>query len=239
MVQDLIVITGSSSGIGLATARRFSALGHPLLLISRRGDHSGDRLPNALYCKLDILDFPTLQKAVAEAEIEFGPVGLIVNNAGLLCLGQFHTQSLAEWEQMIDVNVKGVLHGVRAVLPGMRERKRGTIINISSIAGRKPFPGHGVYCASKFAVHGLTEVLRNEVAGEGIRCVTVAPGMVDTDILDQTRDERLVAAYQRGREMVGKRLDPEDVADLIVYAYQAPQHVCLRELVICPTGQRE
>jgi NADP-dependent 3-hydroxy acid dehydrogenase YdfG len=238
-MNELVVITGSSSGIGLATARRFAQQGHALLLLSRRGDVSGDALPNAIYQKVDVLDRDAMEKAISEAEEKFGPVGCLVNNAGVMLLGNYGEQAADEWEQMIDINVKGVLNGIRAVLPGMRERKRGTIINVSSVAGRKVFPNGGVYSATKFAVHALTEALRMEVASDDIRCVTISPGIVETELLDHTTDKRLVAGLQQLKRQVGRTLDAQDIADVIAYAYGVPPHVCIREIIVAPTGQME
>lgn len=236
-MNELIVITGSSSGIGLATARRFAQQGHALLLLSRRGDVRGDKLPNALYRQVDVTDRDAIAAAVAEAEGQYGPVGCMVNNAGVMLLGSYGTQGADEWEQMVDINVKGVLNGIGAVLRGMQERKRGTVINVSSIAGRKAIANAGVYCATKFAVHALTEALRMEVAGDGIRCVTIAPGIVETELLGHTTDKRILAGFQQWKRLAGRTLDPEDIADAIAYAYGVPPHVCIRELVIAPTGQ--
>ena len=143
MTQPLVIVTGASSGIGAAIAQRFAALGHPLLLLARRLDRlEALRLPDCLCREVDITDRAAVAAAVAEAESRFGPADLIVNNAGQMLLGQLATQDPQEWDRMLDVNVKGVLNGIHAVLPGMLARRHGTIINISSVAGRKTFPNH-------------------------------------------------------------------------------------------------
>lgn len=141
MTKALIVITGASSGIGAATARLLSQQGHPLLLLARRVERlEALALPNALCRAVDVTDRAQLAAAVAEAEGRFGPVDAIVNNAGVMLLGQMAEQAPEEWKTMFDVNVHGLLNGIHAVLGGMVERKRGTVINISSVAGRKTFP---------------------------------------------------------------------------------------------------
>ncbi|MCQ9186651.1 SDR family oxidoreductase, partial [Streptomyces sp. IBSBF 2953] len=138
MSKPLIIITGASSGIGEATARRLSAAGHPLLLLARRIDRLNDlALPNTLSRGVDITDRAALVAAVNEAEAQFGPADALINNAGVMLLGAVSEQDPAQWEQMFDVNVKGLLNGIHAVAASMVARKSGTIINVSSVAGRK------------------------------------------------------------------------------------------------------
>lgn len=176
--------------------------------------------------------------AIAEAEQQFGPVDAMVNNAGVMLLGNIDSQNPDEWEQMIDVNVKGLLNGVHAVTKGMIERKAGTIINISSIAGRKTFPNHVVYVGTKFAVHGLSENLREELSPHNVRVVVIAPGAVETELLSHTTSDDIKAGYQSWKQdMGGKVLSPEDVAHAIEYAYSQPQYVCIREIVLAATRQ--
>lgn len=224
MTKELVIITGSSSGIGRATKELFAAEGHPLLLISRREG-------------IDVTDRAAVEEAVQAAEAEHGPAGCVVNNAGAMLLGEVATQDPTEWDRMIEVNITGVLNGIRATLPGMIERKQGTLIQVSSIAGRITFPFHAVYSATKFAIHGLTETLAKEVAPHGVRCVTIAPGVVETELLDHTTDEKIKAGYSHFKRGVGKVLDPEDVARSIWFAYSQPPHVCIREILLTPTRQ--
>ncbi|MER5945698.1 SDR family oxidoreductase [Streptomyces sp. NPDC001904] len=238
MSKPLIVLTGASSGIGAATARLLSADGHPLLLIARRTERlEALDLPRALCRKVDVTERAQVEQAVAEAEQEFGPADAIVNNAGAMLLGHMADQPVEEWDRMIDLNIKGVLYGVRAVLPGMLARRGGTIINISSIAGRKTFPDHTAYCATKFAVHALSESLRAEVASAGIRVVTIAPGAVETELLSHTSNEQIRTDYEAWKESAGGALDPQVVAESIRYAYRQPQNVTVREIVLASTGQ--
>ncbi|MFD7911893.1 SDR family oxidoreductase [Streptomyces sp. NPDC059752] len=172
MPEPLIVITGASSGIGAATARLLSSQGHPLLLLARRLEQlEALGLPDALCRKVDVTDREAVKAAVREAEERYGPVDLLVNNAGAVLPGRIADQPVDEWEQMLDVNVKGLLYATRAVLPGMVGRGAGTIVNISSVAGRKTFPNHVAYAGTKFAVHAMSENLREEVAATGRRPV--------------------------------------------------------------------
>ncbi|MGW0882473.1 SDR family oxidoreductase [Streptomyces sp. NPDC002671] len=238
MAKPLIVITGASSGIGAATARLFSAQGHPLLLLARRLERLDElALPHTLCRKVDVTDRHAVEEAVREAEERFGPADAIINNAGVMLLGRIADQPVDEWDRMIDLNVKGVLYGTRAVLPGMLARGTGTVINVSSVAGRKTFPNHAAYVATKFAVHALSENLREEVAASGVRVVTIAPGAVETELLSHTSDEKIKSDYQAWKESAGGALDPQIVAEAIAYAYRQPQNVTIREIVLAATGQ--
>jgi NADP-dependent 3-hydroxy acid dehydrogenase YdfG len=238
MTKALIIITGASSGIGEATARLLSSQGHPLLLLARRLDRlQALNLPNTLCKAVDITQRAELLAAVAEAEAQFGPADGIINNAGQMLLGQMSKQNPDEWESMFDVNVKGLLNGIHAVLAGMVARKRGTIINISSIAGRKTFPAHAAYCGTKFAVHAISENLREEVSGSDVRVITIAPGAVETELLSHTTDNDIKAGYEEWKDGMGGVLAATDIAAAISYAYNQPQNVCVREIVLAATRQ--
>lgn len=240
MGKPLIIITGASSGIGEAAARVLSAAGHPLLLLARRVERlEALQLPNTLSRRVDITDRAALLAAVSEAEAQFGPADALINNAGVMLLGEMTQQDPAQWDQMLDVNVKGLLNGVHAVVAGMVERKHGTIINVSSVAGRKTFPNHVAYVGTKFAVHGLSENLREELSPHNVRVITIAPGAVETELLSHTTDEAIKTGYQAWKqEMGGLVLSAQDVASAIAYAYQAPQQVCIREIVMAATRQQ-
>ena len=239
MSKPLIVITGASSGIGEATAQLFSQNGHPLLLLARRVDKlKGLNLPNSLCEKVDVTDLNQIKEAVVKAEQLFGPVDCIINNAGMMLLGDVATQNPDEWKQMFDVNVIGVLNGMQAVLEGMKIRGRGTIINTSSIAGRKTFPNHAAYCATKFGVHALTENAREEAASFGVRMVVIAPGAVETELLSHTSSDDIKEGYQSWKDAMGGVLSPGVVANTIWFAYNQPQEVNIREIVLAATRQQ-
>ncbi|MEU6212700.1 SDR family oxidoreductase [Streptomyces sp. NPDC090085] len=238
MSEPLIVITGASSGIGAATARLLSGHGHPLLLLARRLDRLEELgLPQTLCRKVDVTDREALAAAVREAEEQYGPADALVNNAGAMLLSRIADQDPDEWDRMIDLNIKGVLYGIHAVLPGMLARRAGTIVNVSSIAGRKTFPNHAAYVGTKFAVHALSENLREEVASSGVRVVTIAPGAVETELLSHTTDERIKSDYDAWKQSAGGALDPQVVAEAIAYAYRQPPGVTVREIVLAATGQ--
>ncbi|MDR0280378.1 MAG: SDR family oxidoreductase [Paucimonas sp.] len=241
MLKPLIIITGASSGIGEACARLFAAAGHPLLLLARRLERmQALDLPNTLCRAVDIRDRESFAAAVAEAEAAYGPADALINNAGVMLLGHMHEQDPEQWERMLDINVKGLLNGIHLLVGGMIERRHGTLINVSSVAGRKTFPNHVAYVGTKFAVHGISENLREELSPHDVRVVTIAPGAVETELLGHTTDEGIKQGYQQWKEqdMGGQVLAAEDVANAIAYAYQQPQHVCIREIVLAATRQQ-
>lgn len=233
--KKLVVITGASAGIGQATAELFAKAGYPLLLLARGPIAVSG--PNVMTAKADVTDVDQLTAAIEKAEARFGAVDCLVNNAGIMLLGNAAKQDPAEWQKMLNVNVMGVLNGIHAVLPGMIARKGGTVIDISSIAGRKTFPNHAAYCGTKFAVHAITENIREEVAAHNVRMITIAPGAVETKLLSHTTSEEIKAGYNQWKEAIGGAIAPEVIAEAVLYAYQQPQSVCVREIVIAATRQ--
>lgn len=237
--KPLIAITGASSGIGEATARAFSAAGHPLLLMARRLDRlEALELPDAVLAKVDVRDREAIARAVAEAEAKFGPVDMMFANAGIARLGDIATQPPEDWDEMIDINTKGVMNSVHAVMAGMIERKHGTLVMMSSIAGRKVYPDHTVYCGTKFFVHAVSESLREYLAPHDVRVIVLSPGIIDTEVLGGVRDPQTLAAYKANKEAIGGGIGADIVAGLILDAYQLPQRAIVQEIVITPTRQK-
>ncbi|MGI2879698.1 SDR family oxidoreductase [Vibrio furnissii] len=238
-MKKLVVITGASSGIGEAIARRLSAEGHPLLLLARRVERlEALNLPNTLCVRVDVTEQASFEAAIANAEAEFGPADALINNAGVMLLGQIDTQDASEWKRMFDVNVLGLLNGMQAVLAPMKARNTGTIINISSIAGKKTFPDHAAYCGTKFAVHAISENVREEVAASNVRVTTIAPGAVETELVSHITSDAIKTGYDAWKQEMGGVLDADDVARAVVFAYQQPQNVCIREIALAPTKQQ-
>ncbi len=236
--KPLVVITGASSGIGAATAKLFSKAGYPLLLLARRKEPmEALGLPNALCRAVDVLDLESFKSALEEAEAQYGKVDCLVNNAGVMLNGDPASQDVAEWQKMLDVNLRGLLNGIHLVLGDMVAREGGSIVNIGSIAGRKTFAKHAVYCGTKFAVHAITENIREEVSGKNVRLINIAPGMVETDLVNHTTDAEAKDGWWDYAKEIGGALQPETIAQSIVFAYQMPQSVCVRELLVCPTRQ--
>lgn len=240
MMKKLVAITGASSGIGKALAERFSAMGHPVLMMARRVEKmEALHLEHSMCKAVDVTDYKAVAAAIAEAEAEYGPVDLLVNCAGVMLLGTPDKQAFEEWERMIDVNVKGVLTGTHIVLPKMIERKGGTIINISSTAGRKTYENHSVYCGSKFAVHAVTDAFRQEASPHNVRVLVVAPGVVETELLSHTSDSVIKTDYEAWKQEIHGGLEPEQIADCVQFAYQMPQSVSIREIVVTKTLQKD
>jgi len=237
-MKKLVAITGASSGIGKATAIKLSEAGHPLLLLARRVDLLEElNLPNTLCKSVDVTNLDSLKQAIFESEEKFGKVDCLINNAGIMLLGEGHLQAPAEWKKMLDVNVMGVLNGIHVVLADMISRNEGTIINTSSIAGRKTFANHAAYCGTKFAVHAITENIREEIAPHNVRMITIAPGVVETALLSHTTSHEIIDGYTEWKNDIGGGLQPENIADVIAFAYSQPQHICIREIVIATTKQ--
>ena len=236
--KKLIAITGASSGIGAAMAKAFSSAGYPLLLTARRIElMEAMSLPNAICKKVDVLDLEGMKDAISEAEEIHGKVDCMINNAGVMINGKPQSQNPEDWQKMLDVNIRGVLNGIHLVLKDMVDRQTGTIINMGSIAGIKTFPDHTVYCGTKFAVHAITENIREEVSGSNVRLINIAPGMVYTELLDHGCEEEARKGWMDYAEQIGGALKPESIAQSVLFSYQMPQEVCVREIVICPTGQ--
>ena len=205
MSKSLVVITGASAGIGAAIARAFSAAGHPLLLLARRVEPmQALNLPDTLCIGVDVTDTAAMKAAVQQAEAKFGPVGCMVNNAGVMLLGQADVQDPTEWQQMLKINVMGVLNGVHAVLAGMKERRSGTIINISSIAGQVALKRQAPYCASKGGVEQLTRALAVDWAEHGVRVNTIGYGFVETDLTRSLLHHPHLGGMVRTRTPLGR-----------------------------------
>ena len=241
MSKPLIVITGASSGFGAEIAKLFNADGFPMLLLGRRTDKI-KALPldftNVLVESVDVTDKTSFENAITKTEEKYGKTDLLVNNAGVMLLGNVLNQDPAEWKQMMDTNVLGVLNGMQIVLPQMVERQGGTVINMSSLAGKKTFTNHAAYVASKFGVHGLSETVREEVSAKNVRISLVAPGAAETELLTHVTDESALNDYNLWKEsMGGTTLAPERVSQTVKFIYDMNQTVNIREIDIAATNQ--
>lgn len=236
--KPLVAVTGASSGIGEATARAFSAAGHPVLMMARRVDRmEAMGLPDAICAEVDVRDRDAINAAVAKAEAVYGPVDMMFANAGLARLGDISRQDPSEWDEMIDINTKGVLNTVKSVMNGMIDRKTGTIVIMSSIAGRKVYPDHTVYCGTKFFTHAIAESLREYLSVHDVRVLVVSPGVIETEVLSGVTDAQTLENYNANKKKMGGGIGADICADLILNAYQLPQKALVQEIVLTPTRQ--
>jgi NADP-dependent 3-hydroxy acid dehydrogenase YdfG len=238
----VIIITGASSGLGEATARRLAGRGAKLVLAARRADRlqaiaaelSADGADVAVLAT-DVTDMVQVQALADFALKNFGRIDVLVNNAGIMPLAPLSKLKVDEWSRMIDVNIKGVLHGVAAVLPTMTAQADGHIINIASVAGHKLFTPIGtVYSATKFAVRALSEGLRAE-APAGVRTTIVSPGAVESELKLGSSDAESAAGVQAFYQ--ANQISADSVARAIVYAIEQPVDVDINEIVLRPTVQ--
>lgn len=239
--SKVIVITGASSGIGLAAARLLAGAGHRVVLGARRTDRletlsaeiraTGGQ---AVYQSLDVTDRSQVNALIATAREHFGRVDVLINNAGLMPLSNLELGKVDEWDRMIDVNIKGVLYGIAAALPVMREQKQGQIINISSIGAYAVSPTAAVYCATKYAVRAISDGLRQEMTDGEIRVTNIAPGVTESELADIISDDETREMWQDIRSRA--YLPAEAIARAMLYAIEQPQSVDVNEIVVRPTA---
>ena len=238
--SKVVIITGASSGLGEATARRLADRGAKLVLAARREDRLKDltedlksRGAEAIWQVTDVTDRNQVESLAAAAKEAFGRIDVLVNNAGLMPLAPLDALKVDEREQMVDVNIKGVMYGIAAVLPTMREQHSGHILNLSSVAGHKVFPGAAVYCATKYAVKALSEGVRME-GGDEIRSTNISPGAVATELTSTITDPD---AKKAADELYEVAIDSDAVARAVVYAIEQPADVDINEIILRPTAQ--
>ncbi|WP_404298556.1 SDR family oxidoreductase [Halomonas sp.] len=236
----VVIITGASSGLGEATAHRLAKGGAKLVLGARREerlealrDAIVEQGGEAIYRVTDVTDREQVEALATAAKEAYGRIDVLVNNAGVMPLSPLDQLKVDEWEQMIDVNIKGVLYGVAAVLPTMREQHAGHIINLSSVAGHVVFPSAAVYCATKYAVKAISEGIRQE-GGEEIRSTNISPGAVATELTTTISDSDTAKNVNELYEMA---IDADAIARAITYAIEQPADVDVNELIIRPTKQ--
>jgi len=240
---EVAIVTGASSGIGRAAALKLAQAGASVALGARRTDRLSqlqDEIASqggtAESFKLDVAERLQCDAMVSAVLDKWNKIDILVNNAGIMPLSFLKNLKVNEWDRMVDVNIKGVLYCTAAVLGHMRERKKGHIVNISSVAGRIVFPAGSVYCATKHAVTAFSEGLRQELSvRSGIRVTCIEPGVVSTELTDTITDESLQGFIEGAKKM--ESLQSDDIADAILYAVQSPSHVNVNEILIRPTAQ--
>lgn len=239
----IALVTGASSGIGEATALALAEQGAKVAIAARRKDRL-DQLAaklaalgaEPLVLVADIASEAEAQRVVKEAEAHYGRLDILVNNAGVMYLEPVAEADLGRWRHMLELNVLSMIASTQAVLAGMRARREGHIVNISSVAGRVANPNAAAYAATKFGVVGFSESLRREVYKDNIRVSVIEPGMVDTELRDHVGHEASRRAVNaRAGEM--RQLQAEDIADTILFCVTRPDYVCINEVLLRPTDQ--
>jgi hypothetical protein len=244
------IVTGATSGIGAATAAALARDGARVVVAGRRAERleqvaraiesAGGR---CVAVRCDVTDRAQVKALVERARTELGRIDVLVNNAGIMPIAPMMKCRIDDWDAMIDVNLKGLLYAIGFTLPVMLAQRTGHIVNVSSVAGRKLFPAGAVYCATKHAVHAVSEGLREELAeqskrdGTAIRVTIVAPGVVRTELPETITDDEARESFKGYVQAMRDPLESADVADAIVWAVAAPAHVNVNEVLVRPVAQ--
>lgn len=242
--NKVVVITGASSGLGEATARLLAAEGAKVVLGARRTDKLKTLVSEiknnggeAMAVATDVTRRDNVKHLVDTAVAQFGKIDVLLNNAGLMPLAPFERLLTDEWDETIDVNIKGVLNGIAAALPHMQAQKSGHIINVSSVYGHIVAQGAGVYCATKWAVRAISEGLRQEVKPYNLRTTVISPGAVNTELLDRISQKDIQDNVKQIVSGVG--LPPLSFARMVAFAISQPEEVDISEILFRPTAQLE
>lgn len=236
-LDKVVLVTGASSGIGAGIARELGRAGAKLALGARRTERlealATEIGGETMVGRLDVTDRGDVAAFAEAARRRFGQIDVIVNNAGVMPLSPMASLKVEEWDRMVDVNIKGVLHGIAAVLPEMTERGSGHIVNIASIGALQVVPTAAVYCATKFAVRAISEGLRQE--NDRIRVTCIHPGVVESELADTITDPIAVAAMKEYRAIA---LQPDAIGRAVRFAIEQPGDVDVSEIVVRPTASR-
>lgn len=238
LLDKTIIITGASSGIGESVARLLAAQGAQVVIGARRLQRLEALAADiragggsVTVQQLDVTNLTQMQEVVSATIDRYGRLDAIVNNAGIMPLSSLEALKVDEWDRMIDVNIRGVLHGIAAGLPVMKEQGFGQFVNVASIGAYEVSPTAAVYCATKYAVRAITDGLRQEVAGQGIRVTLVSPGVTESELAESIMDEQARALMQEYRRIA---LPADAIAHAVAYAIGQPAGVDVNELVIRP-----
>ena len=241
MTSKVVVVTGASSGIGQATALRLGGEGYRVLLAARRTDRLEDIAAKinadggtAVARAVDVTDRADVAALVDAVVAEFGSLDVFVNNAGVMPLSRLDALLVEEWDQMIDVNIRGLLHGIAATLPHFKRQGGGHFVTIASIGAHEVVQTGAVYCASKYAAWAITEGLRLE-SDPSIRVTTISPGVVESELADSISDPTAQAAMRTYRAV---SIPADSIASAISYAIGQPPDVDVNEIIVRPAGQR-
>jgi NADP-dependent 3-hydroxy acid dehydrogenase YdfG len=242
MNKKVVLVTGASSGIGEATAVRLANEGHQMFLGARRTDRLETLVDQiraaggeAAFQRLDVTDAADAERFVQAAAQRYGRVDVIVNNAGVMPLSPLAERKVAEWDRMIDVNIRGVLHGISAALPVMQAQGEGHVINVASVGAYEVVPTSAVYSATKFAVRAITEGLRQESAGD-IRVTMISPGVTESELAESISDEFARDAMKAYRSVA---LPASAIANAIAFAISQPPEVDVNEIIVRPAASAQ
>ncbi|MFZ0370395.1 MAG: SDR family oxidoreductase [Halobacillus sp.] len=241
--NKVAIITGASSGIGKAIAHHLADTGANVVLAARRSERLQE-LANeitesynveAKVVETDVTKKEDVEQLVKETKDQFGSVDILVNNAGVMLLSFLKNDHVDEWEQMVDVNIKGVLFGIHASLPVMLEQDAGHIINVSSVAGHEVFPSSTVYSATKYAVRALSMGMEKELSRSGVRVTNISPGAVDTELTDHITDGEVLDMF---KDSSMDPLEANDIARAVAYAATQPSNVNVNEVIVRPMHKK-
>jgi NADP-dependent 3-hydroxy acid dehydrogenase YdfG len=238
----VVVIMGASSGIGEATTKKLAQEGAKLIIAARREDRLKslvESLPNVeiSYVVADVSNIDDVKTVVNLAVEKYGRVDVLFNNAGVMPTAPLSEARLDDWRRMLDINIMGVLNGIAAVLPIMKEQKSGQIISTDSVAGHVVYPGSAVYCGTKFAVRAIMEGLRQEECENNIRSTIISPGAVMTELYKTTNDPAFIEMVENTPAESDLALKAINIADAVAYAISTPETVAISEILIRPTKQ--
>jgi NADP-dependent 3-hydroxy acid dehydrogenase YdfG len=238
-LDKVVAVTGASSGIGEAIARELANAGCKVMLAARREEQLkslvqelGDKVA---YHLTDVTDAKQVQAMAQETIDRFGKIDVLVNNAGVMPVSPLIDLKIDDWNKAIDINIRGVLHGIAAVLPHMSDKGSGHIINIGSIASIHAIPNFAVYCGTKFAVKAISESLRKETLGK-VRVTTIYPGAVESELIQSSNDEQTINQIASDFSEVSF-ISPTAISQAVHYAIAQPKEVAVNEIVVRPSNQ--
>ena len=237
--NKVVIVTGASSGIGEAIVRELAAAGCQVMLAARREERLKSLVQElgdgVAFHLTDVTNAKQVQE-MAEATIKrFGKIDVLVNNAGIMPVSPLIELKIDEWNKAIDINIRGVLHGIAAVLPHMNERSSGHVINIGSIASFRALPNFAVYCGTTFAVKAISECLRQETLGK-VRVTIIYPGAVESELIQSSNDEQSINQISKDFSEVSF-IQPTAISNAVRYAIEQPDEVAVNEIVVRPSNQ--
>ncbi|WP_087716344.1 SDR family oxidoreductase [Levilactobacillus brevis] len=242
--DKVVVITGASSGIGRATAKLLATKSANVVLGARREDRLKDLVAEigskAVYQVTDVTQRAQVHELLQLALTRFGHIDVLYNNAGTMPQGNLSDREYDKWQMMLNVNIMGVLNGIGEILPIMQRQRDGLIITTDSVAGHVVYPASAVYNGTKYAVRAIMEGLRQEEKQNGIRSTIISPGAVRTELVNTIGNATIEANIKQLMDSDGDRmlsLDPEDIANAVLFAIDQPKHVAISEVMVRPTGQ--